>query len=84
MKLRCTVLLGLGLKDVKIARNVAKVSVNAMGIQIYYQVSILRTWSKMKLHRAVLLGFGLEEPKIALNIMKVGMQSYLPNSHLNI
>ena len=31
-----------------------------MGIQIYDQVSILRSWSKAKLHRAVLLGFGLK------------------------
>ena len=31
-----------------------------MGIQIYDQVSILRSMSKVKLHRTVLLGFGLK------------------------
>ena len=55
-----------------------------MGIQIYYQVSILRIWSKVKLHRAVLLEFGLKELQIALNITKFGMHSYLPNEHLNL
>ena len=55
-----------------------------IGIQIYHQVAILRSWSKAKLHRAVLLGFGLKESKITLNIMKVGVHSYLPNAHLNI
>ena len=50
-----------------------------MGIQIYCQFSILRSWSKVKLHRAVLLGFGVKELKITLNIMKVGVNSYLPN-----
>ena len=55
-----------------------------MGIQIYDQVSILRSWSKVKLHRAVLIGFGLKEPKIALNIVKVGVHYYLPNAHLNL
>ena len=43
-----------------------------MGIQIYDQVSILRSWSKAKLDRAVFLGFGLKESKITLNIMNVG------------
>ena len=55
-----------------------------MGIQIYDQVSILRSWSKAKLHRAILLGFVLKELKITLNIMKVGVHSYLPNAHLNL
>ena len=55
-----------------------------MDIQIYVQVSILRSWSKAKLHRAVLLGFGLKETKITLNIMKFGVDSYLPNAHLNL
>ena len=55
-----------------------------MDIQIYDQVSILRSWSKAKLHHAVLLGFGLKETKITLNIMKVGVHSYLPNAHLNL
>ena len=56
----------------------------SMGIQIYDQVLILRSWSKAKLHRAVLLGFVLKESKITLNIMKVGLHSYLPNAHLNL
>ena len=55
-----------------------------MGIQIYDQVSILRSSSKAKLHRSVLLGFGLKETKITMNIMKVGVHSYLPNAHLNL
>ena len=55
-----------------------------MGIQIYDQVSILRSWSKVKLHRVVLLGFGLKESTINLNIMKVGDHSYLPNADLNL
>ena len=55
-----------------------------MGIQIYDQVSILRSWSKPKLHCVVLLGFGLKVSKITLNIMKVGVHSYLPNAHLNL
>ena len=38
----------------------------------------------MKLHCAVLLGFVLKEPKIAMNIVKVGVQSYIPNAHLNL
>ena len=55
-----------------------------MGIQIYDQDSILRSWSKAKLHRTVLLGFGLKESKITLNIMKIGVHSYLANAHLNL
>jgi len=55
-----------------------------MGIQIYDQVSILRSWSKVKLHRAVLLGFGLKVLKIALNIVKVGVHFYLSNRHPNL
>ena len=76
----------LGLKGVKIARNVVKVGVHACisCIQTYDQVSILRIWSKLRLHRAVLLGFDLRMPKIALNIVKVGTNSYFPNARLNI
>ena len=40
-------------------------------IQIYDQVSILRSKSKVKLHRVVLLGFGLKERKIALKRVKL-------------
>ena len=77
----------VGFKGGQIAWNVAKVGcmiVYLMGIQIYDQVSILRSWSKGKLHRAVLLGFGLKESKITMNILKVGVHSYLPNAHLNL
>ena len=55
-----------------------------MGIQIYDQVSILRSTSKVNLHRIVLLGFGLKELKITLNIVKVGMHTYHPNAHQKI
>ena len=55
-----------------------------MGIQIYDQVSIPRSWSKAKLHHAVLLGFGLNTLKIALNIMKVGVHFHLSNPHPNL
>ena len=55
-----------------------------MGIQIYDQVSIHRSWSTTKLHRAVLLGFCLKETKITLNIMKFGMHYYVPSGNLNL
>ena len=55
-----------------------------MGIQIYDQVSILRSTSKVKLDRTILLGFGLKELKITLNIMKVGVYTYHPNVHQKI
>ena len=54
-----------------------------MCIQIYDQVSILRSWSKVKLHHAVLLGFILKGSKINLNAMKFSMHSYLPNALIN-
>ena len=50
-----------------------------MGIQIYYQVSIPRSTSKVKLDRTILLGFGLKELKITMNIVKVGVHTYHPN-----
>ena len=86
MKLRHAFLLGLGLKVVKIAWNVARVGMHGClsNGHLYDQVSILRSWSKAKLHRAILLGFGLKESKITLNIIKVGVHSYLPNAHLNL
>ena len=65
-------------------RNLAYMLFYAMGIQIYDQVSILSSCSKVKLHCAVFLGFALKELKIALNIVKVSMHSYLPNAHLNL
>ena len=87
MKLRHAVSIGMGLKGVKIARNVAKVSVHACLCNMhpnYDQVSILRIWSKLRLYLTFLLGFGLKMPKIALNIVKVGMHSYFPNVDLNL
>ena len=87
MKLRRAVSAQLGLKAVKIARNVGKVAcrlVYPICIQTYDQVSILRISSKLRLCHAILLRFGLKMLKIALNIMKVGMYSYLPNTHLNL
>ena len=54
-----------------------------MGIQIYNQVSILRSTSKVKLDRTILLGFGLKELKITMNIVKVGVHTYHPNAHQN-
>ena len=42
-----------------------------MGSQIYNQVSIQRSTSKMKLNHTILLGFGLKELKITMNIVKV-------------
>jgi len=52
-----------------------------MGSQIYNQVSILRSTSKVKLNHTILLGFGLKELKITMNIVKVGMHTYHPNVH---
>ena len=65
-------------------QNLACMIVYPMGIQIYDQVLILRSTSKVKLHRTILLGFGLKELKITLNIVKVGMHTYHPNPHQKI
>ena len=54
-----------------------------MVIQIYDQVSLIRSTSKVNLHRTVLSRFGLKELKITLNIVIVGMHSYLPNALIN-
>ena len=56
----------------------------AFSLSTLREVLVLISWSKVKLHLAVLLGFGLKELKIAPNIVKVGVQSYLPNVHLDI
>ena len=77
----------VGIKGVKTYSNVVKVGVQACyptHIQIYDQISILRSWSNVKLCHSGLLGFGLKEVKIDLNIVKLGMHSYIPNGHLNI
>ena len=55
-----------------------------MGIQIYDQVYILISTSKVKLHHRVLLRFGLKELKITLNIVKIGVHVYHPNAHQKI
>ena len=77
----------VGIKGIKIDPNVVKVSVQACyptRIQIYDQISILRSWSNVKLCHAGLLGFGLKEVKIALNIVKLSVHSYIQNGHLNL
>ena len=66
VKLRRAFSLEFGLKQVKIARNIAKFGVHACNqssIQIYDQISILGIWSKVKLCHAVSLRFGLKEGK---------------------
>ena len=52
-----------GIKGVKTDLNVVKVSVQACyptRIQIYEQITILRSWSNVKLCHVGLLGFGLK------------------------
>ena len=87
MKIRCAVLLRLGLKGVKIFWNVSKVCiactlVDQIGIQIYDH--ILKNCSKGKLRRAVSTGLGLKVVKIAWNIAKVGVHACLSNMHPNL
>ena len=65
-------------------QNLVCVIVYPIGIQIYDQVPILRTTSKVNVHHTVLLGFGLKELKITLNIVKVGVHTYHPNAHQKI
>ena len=87
VKLLRAVSTGLGLKGVKIARNVTKVGVHAYLSNMHPNI-----WSglnsknlaKLRLHDAVLLGFGLKMVKIALNIVKVSMHSYLLNAPINL
>ena len=77
----------VGIKGVKTNPNVVKVGVQACYptcIQIYDQISILRSWSNVKLCHVGLLGFGLKEVKIDLNIMKLSVHSYIQNGHLNL
>ena len=61
-------------------QNLACMIVYPIGIQIYNQVSILRSTSKVKLDRTILV-FGLKELKITMNIVKVGVHTYHPNAH---
>ena len=77
----------VGLKGVKKDPSVVKVGVQARyptRIQIYDQISIMRSWSNVKLCHVGLLGFGLKEVKIDPNIMKLSVHSYIPNGNLNI
>ena len=77
----------VGIKGVKTDPNVVKVGVQACYptcIQIYDQISILRSWSNVKLCHVGFLGFGLKEAKIALNIVKLSVHSYIQNGHLNL
>ena len=77
----------VGIKGVKTDPNVVKFGVKACyptRIQIYDQISILRSLSNVKLCQVGLLGFGLKEVKIAPNIVKLSVHSYIPNGHLNI
>ena len=76
----------VGIKGVKTDPNVVKIGVQScypIHIQIYDQISILRSWSNVKLCLAGLVGFGLKEVKIAPNILKLSVHSYTPNGNLN-
>ena len=87
MKLRCAVLLRLGLKGVKyfgMSQKFACTLVDQIGIQIYDQIEILRNCSKGKLRRALSTGLGLKGVKIAWNVVKVGVHACLSNMHPNI
>ena len=87
VKLRHAFSLGLGLKVVKIAWNVAKVGVHACLSNGHPNL-----WSNFNSKNLVKsetpswgsLTLGLNEGKIDLNIMKFGMHYYLPNGHLNL
>ena len=95
MKLRCAVLLTLGLKGVKIFWNVSKVCMHACSSNGHPN-----SWSNLNSKKLlesetpscgfdgvgliVLLGFGLKELKITLNIMNVAMHTYHPNAHQKI
>jgi hypothetical protein len=53
-------------------------------IQNYSQISIPRSWSKLKLDRTFSLDLGLKGVKIAWNVTKVGVDARLPMSHPNL
>ena len=87
VKLHLVVLLGFGLKELKIVLNIMKVGVHSYLLNvhlIYDQILILRNWSRVKLHHAISLRFGLKGVKIAQNVAKVGVQTYLSNEHPNL
>jgi hypothetical protein len=54
------------------------------GIQIFSQISIPRSWSKIKLVRAFSLHLVLKGANIGRNVMKVGMRVFLPMGHPNL
>ena len=87
VKLHCTVSLGLGLKEVKIARNIMKV-----GVHSYLPNSHLNLWSNFNskiLIKSEMPSCGFAKVwvkgfKIAKNIAKFGMHTCLSNGHSNL
>ena len=87
VKLCCAVSLGLGIKGVKITRNVVKV-----GMHTRLSNGHPNLWSNLNFNKLVKsetghlvsLGFGLKEAEITPNMAKVGIHSCLPNGHLNL
>jgi hypothetical protein len=88
--------LDLGLKGMKIARNITNVGVDARlptsrklvcafvyqrDIQIYAQFFIPRSWSNSKLDRAFSLDLGLNWVKIARNVTNVCVDACIPTGH---
>jgi hypothetical protein len=66
------------------SRKLAYALVYQWGIQIYAQISIPRSWSKLKLHRAFPLDLDLKGAKMAQNVTKVGVLTCLPMGHPNL
>ena len=87
LKLCYAVSLGLGIKGVKIARNVVKVGVNTRlsnGHQNLWSNLNFNKLVKSETRCLVSLGFGIKEAKITPNMANVGVHSCLPNGHLNL
>ena len=87
MKLDSAISLRLGLKGVKIVRDITNLVcmlVYQMGIQIYDQISIPRNCSQVKLPCTVSLALTLNEVKIAGNVVKVGVHACLSNGQPNL
>ena len=53
-------------------------------IQIYSQISIPRSWPKLKLDRAFSLELGLNDVKLARNVTKVAVRACLQMGHPNL
>ena len=87
MKLRHAVSIGLGLKGVKIARNVTKVGVHACLSNMHPNV-----WSGLNSKNLVkdetascsFVMVWLKDGENSSHIVKVGMHSYFPNADLNL